>query len=568
MLIKKYNKYILSALFAVVAFLFWRIGYACAFSYHEQFQMFLTTKNYFLERMSLPGGLADYVSEFLVQFYYFPLFGALIVTMLLLGIQMLTWRLMVCFSAKDFAYVFSFLPSIFIWQYMGNESVLLSFVVAVFAALGFNLGYLGIKNNALRIVYGTIGVVVFYYLFGAIAFSSVLFMVIWNFREKINFFNSILAVLVAVFAAVIYYNLTSYPLFRFFLGINYFRFPTEIPMMQILIMILIAVCPLLGLIEPKINKKISIVSLAAIAIFGALYVPTGFKALNYEVIEYDYLVRIGNWDKIIAIAEKQNPRTPQSVSCLNLALAEKGELGNRMCDFFQNGKEGLIPKFVRDFFLPLSSAEIYLRLGMVNVSMQNFFEAQEAIPNYRKSARMTKRLAELNIINEDYDVAKKYLKMLSKTLFYKEFAQNTLANIEKFKENKFWASVAANRLTKDFLFSDAEPDQLFGLLFVANEKNRLACDYLMACVLLEKDLQKFINYYTLCQKAGYKVLPKNWQEALIFAYHQTHGNLNGIPPIVTTNVVNDFQQFMQTYSRNPQLAKADKTYYAYLLNLK
>ena len=465
MSIKKYNKYILSALFAVVAFLFWRIGYACAFSYHEQFQMFLTTKNYFLERMSLPGGLADYVSEFLVQFYYFPLFGALIVATLLLGVQILTWQLMRQFSAKDFAYVFSFLPSIFVWQYMGNESVLLSFVVAVFAALGFNLGYLGIKNNVLRIVYGTIGVVVFYYLFGAIAFSSVLFMVIWNFREKISVFNSILAVLVVVFTAVICYNLTSYPLFRFFLGINYFRFPTEIPMMQILIMILIAVCPLLGLIEPKINKKISIVSLAAIAIFGALYVPTGFKALNYEVIEYDYLVRIGNWDKIIAIAEKQNPRTPQSVSCLNLALAEKGELGNRMCDFFQNGKEGLIPNFVRDFFLPLSAAEIYLRLGMVNVSMQNFFEAQEAIPNYRKSARMTKRLAELNIINEDYDVAKKYLKMLSKTLFYKEFAQNTLANIEKFKENKFWASVAANRLTKDFLFSDAEPDQLFGLLF-------------------------------------------------------------------------------------------------------
>ena len=340
MLIKNYNKYILSALFAVVAFLFWKIGYACAFSYHEQFQMFLTTKNYFLERMSLPGGLADYVSEFLVQFYYFPLFGALIVAALLLVIQMLTWRLMVCFSAKDFAYVFSFLPSIFVWQYMGNESVLLSFLVAVTASLGFNFGYVSIKNNVFKIVYSTAGVVVFYYLFGAIAFSSVLCMVIWNFKEKINVFNSILAVLVAVFTAVICYNLTSYPLFRFFLGINYFRFPTEIPMMQILIMILIAVCPLLGLIEPKINKKISIVSLAAIAIFGAFYVPTGFKALNYEVIEYDYLVRIGNWDKIIAIAEKQNPRTPQSVSCLNLALAEKGELGNRMCDFFQNGKEG------------------------------------------------------------------------------------------------------------------------------------------------------------------------------------------------------------------------------------
>ena len=221
-----------------------------------------------------------------------------------------------------------------------------------------------------------------------------------------------------------------------------------------------------------------------------------------------------------------------------------------------------------DFFLPLSSAEIYLRLGMVNVSMQNFFEAQEAIPNYRKSVRITKRLAELNIINEDYEVAKKYLKMLSKTLFYKDFANNTLANIDKFKDSKFWASVSKNRYQKDFLFSEAEPDQMYGLLLVQNGKNRMAFDYLMADVLLEKDLQKFINYYQFYKDAGYKILPKNFQEALIFAYYKTHGSLSGIPPIVTTNVVNDFQQFIQAYSRNIQAVNADNTYYKYLLNLK
>ena len=110
--------------------------------------MFLFTKSYFFERMSLPGGLADYVSEFLVQFYYYPLFGALIVAALLLSIQLLTYQLFKKFGDKDVAYISSFVPVILVWHYIGNESVLLSFVVAVTESLGFNLGYVNIKNNA------------------------------------------------------------------------------------------------------------------------------------------------------------------------------------------------------------------------------------------------------------------------------------------------------------------------------------------------------------------------------------------------------------------------------------
>ena len=564
----KYYKHILSAIFFVMVFLFWRVGYACAFSYHEQFQMFMVTKSYFLERIILPGGMADYLGEFFVQFYYFPLFGTLIVSIFLTAIQILTWKLLKIFSAVDYAYIFSFLPSIFLWRYMGNESVLLSFVVAIVAALVFDLGYVAIKNNVARIICGTLGVTAFYWLFGAMAFSVVLFIVIYNYKSKINVIISVSAILVTITTALVFYRFSSYPLFRFFLGINYFRFPTQIPIMQVFVMIAVASMPLLGLMEKKLNKKIALGLEIFVVGFGVVYIPTGFKSLNYEVMQYDYLVRIGNWEKIIEISDKQNPRTPQSVACLNLALAEKGQLGERMFNYFQNGHEGLVPSFVRDFFLPLSTVEIYLRLGMVNSSMRNLFEAQEAIPNYRKSVRITKRLAELNIINEDYEVAKKYLKMLSKTLFYKDFANNTLANIDKFKDSKFWASVSKNRYQKDFLFSEAEPDQMYGLLLVQNGKNRMAFDYLMADVLLEKDLQKFINYYQFYKDAGYKILPKNFQEALIFAYYKTHGSLSGIPPIVTTNVVNDFQQFIQAYSRNIQAVNADNTYYKYLLNLK
>ena len=40
--------------------------------------LFLWSTDYFCQDMSVAGGFADYVSEFLVQFYYVPLIGAII----------------------------------------------------------------------------------------------------------------------------------------------------------------------------------------------------------------------------------------------------------------------------------------------------------------------------------------------------------------------------------------------------------------------------------------------------------------------------------------------------------
>ena len=82
---------------------------------------------------------------------------------------------------------------------------------------------------------------------------------------------------------------------------------------------------------------------------------------------YDYHVRMQEWDEVIAMAEKKAPDTPMSVSCLNLALAMKGQLPERMFSFYQRGKEGLLMSFVNDFTIPLVAGEPYYYLGLVNV---------------------------------------------------------------------------------------------------------------------------------------------------------------------------------------------------------
>ena len=59
-------KPLLSLLFGVAVVISWSVPYMSGLCFQEQYQMFLFDANYFLERIVLPGGLADYISEFLV----------------------------------------------------------------------------------------------------------------------------------------------------------------------------------------------------------------------------------------------------------------------------------------------------------------------------------------------------------------------------------------------------------------------------------------------------------------------------------------------------------------------
>ena len=121
---------------------------------------------------------------------------------------------------------------------------------------------------------------------------------------------------------------------RLAVGIGYYRFPVTIPYLLILIPVLIAMmhygCRHLP--KPKQGVKYALI----LAITALLFVPQhyGFDAKKYELMEYDYLVRIKDWNGIIAKAEQQTPDKPMSVSATNLALAMTNQLGERAFEFY------------------------------------------------------------------------------------------------------------------------------------------------------------------------------------------------------------------------------------------
>ena len=128
---QKLRKTGLSLLWGTTVWLFWRIVYPGHLQYHEQYQLFLFDMEYWKERIAIPGGMADYISEFLVQFYYHTWMGATMLALLFIGLQLLTWKLAKRQGTPEVYYPLSFLPAIAEWHFMCDENAKLSFVVAL-----------------------------------------------------------------------------------------------------------------------------------------------------------------------------------------------------------------------------------------------------------------------------------------------------------------------------------------------------------------------------------------------------------------------------------------------------
>lgn len=566
-------KPLLSLLFGVAVVIFWAVPFVGGLCFQEQYQMFLFDTGYFLERIVLPGGLADYISEFLVQFYYMPVLGGAIIALLLMGIQAAVWGLMKQYGARhDFpGYLLSFLPSIALWCAMGDQNVLLSFVVALFGALVIGWIHNRFHNRLVKVGFELVSTALVYWFLGPVVFLYAALMIgdtLKNAKQKGNVFSGIgysVCILVLTIAWILLTTQTlQYPLYRIFAGLNYYRYPGAISPLPFVVMVWAVVIPFLGMIpcrqkslqKLQQSKVVIVLSYVLVIVASWFGIKASFDEMTYELIDYDFLVRTEQWDKIIEKAEKKPATTPLSVSCVNLALSQKGMLADRLFEFYQNGGEGLFPTFTRDMISPVSTAEIFFRLGMVNDAERYMFEAQEAIPNYRKSARLTRRIIECDIINGNYKVAAKLLRRLQKTLFYSNWANQTMAllgNEKAINRHPIYGKLRKYREKKqDFLFSDREMDQMLGLLFLNDNHNKMAYEYLMCYELLQRDMEKFMQYYPLGRFVGYDHIPRTFQEILIGNWMKTHSNPRTIPYSVDAQNVNNTLNFIQLYMQNPK----------------
>ncbi len=566
--VSKLWKPLLSVALGVAAFLFWRFGYPHALAFQEQLQLFLFDGDYLCSRLAEPGGVARYVAEFIVQFFNNVTIGALLVALLFVALQRLVWRLMR--PADDRWYLLSFVPVMLLWVLMGDENVMPTALVAVLLALVAMCCCPKGKTGSL--VFLVIGAPLCYWILGPLAFIVAIYAAAKGRKGWNAVVWSLVAVVYMVAIIIVSGYFLPYPLLRLFLGMSYYRYVEVIPY---LFVVAAVVCLILALFGEKLNTLSQRSSRLHVALQGVLLALLvawvafwGYDQRKFDLIAYDYLVRANQWDAIIAKSEKKQPDLPMSVCATNLALAMKGQLGDRAFEFYQRGPEGLLPKFERNFASQQLTGEAYFQLGLVNTAQRLAFEAMEAIPNYNKSGRVMKRLAETNLINGQYTVAAKYLHKLEKTIFYRNWAKRTLAllgNEEQINQHPLYGKLRQMRLNEDFLFSEQELDKICGQLFVHNNNNSMAMQYLLLYPILEADISKYIGYVQVVQnKVNYN--PRSCQEITALAYMRE----NQVPPqgLVSPMVVNQLRDFMSIYksagNKAPQLEAYKNTVWYYI----
>lgn len=578
-LLSKYWKIGVSLLFGVAVFLFWWLAYPALLSFQEQYQLFLMDGDYIGQLLAVPDGFARCVAEYLTQYYISHALGALVLAIIFVIIHRLVWRLMAAVSdTASGHYALSFIPVLSLWLMLGDESVLLTFAIALILALATMWVY-EVAGKRLRVYLIILLIPLLYWLAGPVVLMFAAWVTIRQFQTMDSKWTGlligVLAIIYALACILVSSWLVPYPLFRLFYGIDYYRFVEVYYWMFLITMVLSVVIPAVMFWVPMLRRGRVTGCVEAVILLAAFLLlrPSFYDSRKAEVMEYDYLVRCQNWGAILAKADKKTPDLPMTVCATNLALGMSGQLGERLFDYYQNGTQGLVPPFERNFASILLTGEVYWQLGLVNNAQQFAFEAMEAIPNYAKSCRAVKRLAETNLVNGEYAVARKYLQMLQKTLAYHQWAERTLpllGNEKAINEHPVYGRMRQMRLKDDFLFSERELDKIFGQLVMHNQRNGLALQYLLAAPLLNRDVNTFMNYmiYVDGLHLGYR--PRSCQEAVVFAYAQRKQR----PPqgYVSDMVLRQFGEYVNIYSQGgkdaPQLARFKNTAWYYFMGVK
>ena len=513
-------KIIYTLLFGVAVLLFFGWAYPHHLHYQEQFQLFLFDGTYVWDIVKLPGGMADLLGRFCTQFFLFAWVGAFIIALLLSAVQLLTLRLASSWtsqateSSEGWWYGLSFVPSFLLWLFLLDENALLGGVWAILLTLLITWIFdLLPRGGWMRHILLIVAIPVLYWMVGPVCLVFFLLQAplmespsLPHAREKRQreaWYYGVF-VLLAVMLVILSFYLPV-PASKLWFGIHYHRYPTEITVLLWAAALSVFVLKLLVRVihrrakaqtKAKVSRRhvVTLFSFVLVAIImgGLVWKNSNFKA--EKVMKYDFMARYQQWNRILETINTEKPNNQIGVTVQNLALGMHGLLTDHLFDYNQNGILGLLPDVGTDATSPLPTAEAFYQLGMITVAQRTVFEAQEAILDFQKSARCYKRLAQTNLILGSYEVARKYLTALQKTLFYREWANETLpllGNEEAIAKHPEYGRLRQFAYDDNFFFGDHVTSDMLLKLFLSNTDNHLAYEYLKAYYLLTGDRENY-----------------------------------------------------------------------------
>ena len=425
----------LSVLTRTVFFLFsfWFLGiYNADWLYKLQaYSLFLHSQEFAGDILNQSAGFLIYLSRFLTQFLYYPLLGALLLSLGLSGIE---WWISRLFKIPSRCFYLSFIPpglillaqtSIGYALYHRFEaSVVFSLVLgALFVLLLFTF-YRKVKSFSWGVWISLLVSFAFFFLIGVYAFVAVMMVVIERVvnKEKYVLWLVMGVLLVGAFlpfVSVKYVFHESYmsgliaPLPNpFFKGVF---------VLALLSQLFFLLYPVLFFLKGlKVSNKVMGINLLlfSLSLFAIFYF--SFRDDNFRVeLRLQRLMEKCKWDEMIREAEKVEEPNRAIAAYRVIALANTNQLSERLFDFnyqfkplasaYMNG----IQKFYYNY-------DLYFYASFPNAA---YLWSMELWVGMGANVYLLKQMALCAMLNGEKELASRYFNLLKQSLFYKKYAE-------------------------------------------------------------------------------------------------------------------------------------------------
>lgn len=540
----------LALLFLISVIYFAGFGNA-VFFYQENRSLFIFSGAYLREFLLIPGGLTEYMGNYISQGYYSGLYGSLVLSLVLVLFAAALFRIYkVLTGQKPLWLILIIGPScLLLFMQMRTDHFIHHTLGYLFLALftGFSI-HLSRKRLSLLV---PLLFPAFVHLTGSFALIfPAIYTVYCLLHEKgrLRYALPGILIIVALLSWIGFESiLLNHPQEQYLEYPLPFIHPENLHIGDMILCTFLILFPLIvrATESIKITTKFSRLAsfglsfmalLVTVIMLGALH-DTDFAKRSR--VEKFFLHQ--EWDKVITQHEKDPSMHIIGAYYYNLALSEKGQLCDRMFHGRQDfGEKSLLIHSSREYIN--RSMYYYYTVGFINKAHHLAYESM-VLNGYRPES--IKMLIKTDLINENYKSAERHIEILKKTLHYRKWADKHELMLYKpelvLRDPELGAKIQlAPR--KDFFISQRDVLNI-DLMLMSNPENKIAFEYKLARLLLEKDFKSVVHQVKKMKDMDYSFLPRHIEEVIVLFINHKHElpYLGGFG--VSPDLINSFDQY-------------------------
>ena len=427
--------------------LFWSFSAAAIFYYfllfgvfvfvgQEEMQLFIPEWWYIREFLFQPGGFCAVAGQWIIQYYRQPMSAVVFHTVLLVGCGFMVYRILRCFSDKTYLLFLSLLPVLYLVKMSIHGEYLVDGTVGVVLMLLALSVSLKVRRAGSIAGYGIASTL---FLCGLTGLLSVCYAFLYTLLALLRYKTSRqrLAASACLIPALFIYLFSGWlgipvPLSDGWMPEAYleiqrlphyymYRVWTFFTLSIVGVALFARFVPVIGEKSKWMDRVALVVCLITVLVSIRFCLPEPWHAQRMMLDELSFLARERQWDAIIDKYRGKQIYNYVSLNYLNMSLAHKGELADRMFTFDQKGTKSLCADWNQTFYMDRLLSDVHFLVGDVSLSesfaMDGFTQAKR-----KGSARMLQRFVQVCLIRGEVALAKKYLDLLAAMPFYKDWA--------------------------------------------------------------------------------------------------------------------------------------------------